>query len=169
MASHPLESSKTVCVALIGLFASLVALNNVLDYGSNFEFVRHVLSMDTTFDGNQLMYRAMTSPTIHHLAYWVIIAFEAACGALCLAAAGLMARGILKTQPDAYARGKATAYLGLTIGFVLWFGGFMVVGAEWFLMWQSDSWNGQDAAFMFSTAILGVLIFLSQAEEKSID
>ena len=73
MASHPLESSKTVCVALIGLFASLVALNNVLDYGSNFEFVRHVLSMDTTFNGNQLMYRAMTSPAIHHFAYWIII------------------------------------------------------------------------------------------------
>lgn len=35
----------------------------------------------------------------------------------------------------------------------------MVVGGEWFLMWQSHQWNGQEAAFKFYMAILGVLIF----------
>lgn len=168
MALHPVQASKTVCVALIGCFASLVALNNVLDYGSNFEFVRHVLSMDTTFEGNQLMYRAMTAPGIHHAAYWFIIALEAVCGIASLAAAVFMARGTLGANAATYLRGKSLAYLSLTIGFVLWFGGFMVVGAEWFLMWQSDAWNGQDAAFMFSISILGVLIYLSQSEELAI-
>ena len=30
-------------------------LDNLIDYGSNYEFVKHVLSMDTTFPGNKLM------------------------------------------------------------------------------------------------------------------
>jgi len=169
VAVHPVQASKTVCVALIGCFAGLVALNNILDYGSNFEFVSHVLSMDTTFEGNQLMYRAMTTPGIHHVAYWFIITLEAVCGIACLIAAMFMARGTMSGDPGIYRRGKSLAYLGLTLGFLLWFGGFMVVGAEWFLMWQSDAWNGQDAAFMFSTSILGVLIYLSQSEELAID
>jgi predicted small integral membrane protein len=38
-----------------------------------------------------------------------------------------------------------------------WFVAFLCVGAEWFLMWQSKSWNGQEAAFrMF--AVEGVVL-----------
>ena len=47
------------------------------------------------------------------------------------------------------------------LGFVVWFFGFMVVGGEWFAMWQSKDWNGQEAAFRFYMAVLGVLIFVS--------
>jgi len=43
--------SKTVMVGSLGVFGLLVALNNITDYGSNYAFVRHVLSMDTTFPG----------------------------------------------------------------------------------------------------------------------
>jgi predicted small integral membrane protein len=41
---------------------------------------------------------------------------------------------------------------------------FLEVGAEWFLMWQSATWNGQQEAFrMF--AVLGiVLLLLLQAD-----
>ena len=44
--------SKLVMVAGLALFALLVALDNVADYGSNEAFVRHVLAMDTTFPQN---------------------------------------------------------------------------------------------------------------------
>jgi predicted small integral membrane protein len=37
----------------------------------------------------------------------------------------------------------------------------MVVAGEWFAMWQSAAWNGQEAAFRFYVAVLGVLIFVS--------
>jgi predicted small integral membrane protein len=40
----------------------------------------------------------------------------------------------------------------------VWFFGFMVVGGEWFSMWQSPTWNGQEAAFRFYMTILAVLI-----------
>src|SRR5476651_2550336 len=71
---------KTVMVASTALFALLVTLNNLVDYGSNYEFVRHTLSMDTTFPGNALMGRAMTSPAIWTVAYWLIILTEASVG-----------------------------------------------------------------------------------------
>ena len=153
--------SQTACVGLIGVFACLVSLNNILDYQSNFEFVKHVLSMDTTFEGNKLMNRAIKSSYLHHTAYAVIIFLEAAIGLINVVAAGLMIAAIYARDSMRFTRAKGVAIVGLTIGFILWFGGFMIIGAEWFLMWQSQSWNGQTAAFRFSSIILGSLIFLS--------
>ena len=69
---------KTSMVASIALFSLLVAFDNLVDYDSNYEFVRHTLSMDTTFPGNALRGRAITSPIVWNAAYWVIILVEAA-------------------------------------------------------------------------------------------
>ena len=49
----------------------------------------------------------------------------------------------------------------MTIGFGLWFVGFTVIAGEYFAMWQSKVWNGQETAFRVATEILGVLIFVS--------
>ena len=40
----------------------------------------------------------------------------------------------------------------------------MVVGGEWFAMWQSEDWNGQQAAFRFYLTVLAVLIFVNQPD-----
>ena len=50
------------------------------------------------------------------------------------------------------------------LAFLVWFFGFMVVAGEWFAMWQSQTWNGQEAAFRFYMAVLGVLIFVNQPD-----
>ena len=47
------------------------------------------------------------------------------------------------------------------LAFLLWFLGFMVVAGEWFAMWQSQTWNGQEPAFRFYLTVLAVLIFVS--------
>jgi predicted small integral membrane protein len=155
--------AKIVLTLALAAFATLVAFNNITDYGSNFAFVKHVLSMDTTFPGNAAMYRAITTPWLWHGAYWLIIAGEAL-------TAVLLARGALalwrarRAAAIDFNRAKKSAIVGLTLGFVVWFFGFMVIGGEWFLMWQSHQWNGQEAAFKFYMAILGVLIFLNQPD-----
>ena len=56
---------------------------------------------------------------------------------------------------------KAYVVAGATLAFLVWFFGFMVVAGEWFAMWQSQTWNGQEAAFRFYMAVLGVLIFVA--------
>ena len=49
--------AKVTMVGSLAAYAFIVAYNNVVDYGSNYQFVRHVLSMDTTFPDNALMHR----------------------------------------------------------------------------------------------------------------
>jgi predicted small integral membrane protein len=61
-------------------------------------------------------------------------------------------------------RAKAYAIAGALAAFLVWFFGFMVVAAEWFAMWQSQSWNGIESAFRFSMIVLAVLIFLNQPD-----
>ena len=49
---------------LIGLFSLLVGVDNIIDYGTNYAFVQHVMSMDTVFPNSTLTWRAITSPAL---------------------------------------------------------------------------------------------------------
>lgn len=68
--------SKIILVWAIALFASLVGLDNIVDYASDYKFVSHVMEMDTTFPENRLMWRAIDSPFIQNAAYILIITIE---------------------------------------------------------------------------------------------
>ena len=71
------------------------------------------------------------------------------------------ARGRRLFQP-----GKRLVHVGAGLGFLVWFFGFMVVGGEWFQMWQSRQWNGQQPAFRFYMTVLAVLIFVNQPDAE---
>lgn len=151
--------AKVALVAAVAAYALIVAYDNIVDYGSNHDFVRHVLSMDTTFPNNALMHRAITDPRAWTLVYAVIIAVEALTGLLLvLGALALLSQ--LSSPAVAFNRAKVWAVAGLTVGFGLWFFGFLAVAGEYFAMWQSQTWNGQQAAFRVTAVILGVLIFV---------
>ena len=156
---------KTAMVASCALFALLVAYDNLVDYGSNYTFVRHTLSMDTTFPDNALKGRAITSPTLWAIAYWLIILAEAATG-LMLAYGALRLGLALRAPAAVFAAAKPYVVIGVGLGFLLWFTGFAVVGGEWFAMWQSKEWNGVPSAFRFYITLLGVAIFLMQRDEE---
>lgn len=151
-----------LCLALAA-FAFLVSFNNLTDYGSNLAFVQHVLAMDTTFPGNALRYRAISDEWLWHAAYWMIIGGEVLTFVLLLAGTWTLwqARYASGTGFDA---AKIRVLTGCGVGFMVWFSGFMVIGGEWFVMWQSPQWNGQQAAFRFYMAILGVMIFVNQPD-----
>ena len=153
---------KTTMVASLALFALLTAYNNVADYGSNYAFVRHTLTMDTTFPDNALKGRAITSPVAWTLAYWVIILTEAVVGIVLAFAAWRLARRL--RHAASFNAAKAYVVIGVGLGFLLWFTGFIVLGGEWFLMWQSKQFNGQEAAFRFYMTLLAVGIFVSLLE-----
>ena len=154
---------KTAMVASTALFALLVACGNLTDYPSNYAFVRHTLSMDTTFPGNALTWRAITNPTVWTLSYWLIILAEAAIG-LVLAIATVRLAVSLRSRAASFNAAKQYVVIGVGLGFLLWFTGFTVVGGEWFAMWQSKEWNGQPAAFRFYMTLLAVVIFVSQPD-----
>ena len=77
-----LRLAKAAMVAALAAFALIVAYNNVVDYDSNYQFVRHVLSMDTIFPDSVLRSRAIDNETVWRAAYALIIAAEAAAGVL---------------------------------------------------------------------------------------
>jgi len=155
------RAAQALFVLWIGAFAALVALNNIVDYGTNLRFVQHVFSMDTTFADSKLRRRAIRWPAVHHFAYCAIIAAEALAAGLCVWGAGVLF-GALDLSADAFHEAKTAAFVGLALGFSIWFGGFMTVGGQWFASWQSKEWNGREAAFMFYTPIAIVFLILMQ-------
>src|SRR5262245_99571 len=105
------------------------------------------------------MYRATTNENSWRIAYALIIAMEGST-ALLLVVGALVLLTRLGAPAEAFNRSKVWAVAGLTVGFGLWFFGFMVIAGEYFAMWQSKVWNGQDAAFRIAMVPLGMLIFV---------
>ena len=56
---------------------------------------------------------------------------------------------------NGFMRAKTPAVVGLTLGLLLYMVGFVTIGGEWFAMWQSATWNGQQKAFEFTAMIVG--------------
>ena len=159
---------QTMGVAAIGLLTALACLNNLMDYNSNFALVQHVLSMDTTFPEGTLRWRAVTSPAVHHAAYWLIIATEGVAGALCLAGVYKMISA-RNASAEIFRESKNVALWGLGIALALYLIGFMVIGAEWFAMWQSQRWDGRQPAFRILMCIGLVILILLHEDNRIVD
>lgn len=78
-----LRAIKSLLVFGVAIFYSLVVFNNITDHGSNYEFVHHVMTMDSTFPGNRGMWRAINAPLLHTVFYLSIILWEAIAMLLC--------------------------------------------------------------------------------------
>jgi predicted small integral membrane protein len=158
---------KILGTASMGLLLGLFAFENLTDYNVNFQFVRHVLSMDTIFPDSAIQYRAITAPWAHHLAYALIIATEVVASAATWLGAWRMWKE--RHAPIvAFVQARRAAVFGLALGCALYFVGFMVVGGEWFGMWMSSQWNGIPSAFRFLVCLGGMLAFLGVREDDSL-
>lgn len=169
-----LRLCKIVLVASAAVFLFIVVLNNtVFDYASNYAFVYHVLAMDSLFSGESQSWRAFRDPTpddgswwFYHVAYASIILWEAIAGLLC--AAGAWKLWNTRFAPaSVFQTAKSLAALGLVISMLQWFFAFITVGGEWFLMWQSSTWNGQNAAFRMFACLGLMLLFLMQRDDEA--
>jgi len=155
--------TKLLLLAAIALYYTFVVFDNLTDFNSNYEFVRHVLLMDSTFPGNHGIWRAIHSPGLHLVFYWMIIAWESVSTVLMWWGVADLFHA-LRQPASLFNLKKRVAVIALTVSLLMWLVAFLEVGGEWFLMWQSATWNGQQEAFrMF--AVLGiVLIVLLQAD-----
>jgi predicted small integral membrane protein len=158
-----LRIAKMLMVFAVAGFYSFVVLNNTTDYDSNYQFVRHVLMMDSTFPANRGMWRALNSPAWHTFFYVSIIAWETITMILCWWGGLNLARALPGTA-IAFNHAKRVAVAALTCALLMWLVAFLSVGGEWFLMWQSKSWNGQDAAFRTFTVVGIVLLLVAQPD-----
>jgi predicted small integral membrane protein len=158
-----LRTIKSALVFGVAIFYSFVVFNNVTDYNSNYQFERHVMMMDSTFPGNHLMWRAINTPLWHTAFYVSIIAWETLTMILCWWGGLLMVRALRGTV-SAFNHAKRVSLVALALSLTMWLVVFLSVGGEWFLMWQSKSWNGQEAAFRMFTVVGIVLLVVAQPE-----
>jgi predicted small integral membrane protein len=156
--------AKIICVLTLAVYVALVAFDNLSDYGTNFAFVTQVLDMDDVPPGSHLRWRAITLPLLHHASYLLIIATEIIIASLAALGALAMAQK-LRASGLAFHQAKRWAIAGLTLGFLLYEGGFIAIGGEWFGMWQARNFDAVGSAFRVGMAMLGTLIFVSLKDE----
>ncbi|NGN63094.1 DUF2165 domain-containing protein [Streptomyces sp. A7024] len=161
-----LPAAAAALTGALALYITLVAFGNITDFDSNQQFVQHVLAMDTTFKDDDLMWRAIGSRTVRNVAYIGIIVWEVLTAIVLIAATGwwigALRRGV-------YERARRAATLGLVMLMLLFGVGFIAIGGEWFAMWQSEKWNGLEAAsrnFMLAGVTL-LLIHLPSRHWRS--
>jgi len=158
-----MRAAKVLLLAGIALFYTLVVFNNLTDFDSNYQFVRHVLMMDTTFPGNHGLWRALPWPWLQLAFYGGIILWE-------IATTVLLWWGVVRLMrarnlsAGAFNAAKGVAVMALALSMSMWLVAFLDVGGEWFLMWQSHTWNGQEAAFRMFAAVGLVLLILLQPD-----
>jgi predicted small integral membrane protein len=151
-----IRASKALLLLALAFYYTLLVFNNTNDYNSNLTFVKHVLEMDTTFPGNHGMWRAVHSPAIDMVFFVTIVIWESAIGIL-LWFAGIRMLSHLRSSVLSFNAAKELAVVGLTLSLLMWLTAFLSVGSEWFLMWQSKQWSGQQVAdHMF--AVVGIIL-----------
>jgi predicted small integral membrane protein len=138
----------------------LITIGNIHDPDANLKFVQHILSMDTVTRDSAMVSHGVMIPLIWRVGFWSIVLGEAL-------TAALFAWGVVellharKYKARAFHQAKRFVYAGAGCAFLIWFVGFTAVGGEWFAMWQSQIWNGQQAAFRTFASILLVSIFIA--------
>lgn len=157
--------SKIFLMAYISFFGLLVMYSNFTDYASNYEYVGHILSMDTTQVNPSIRYRAIESPMMHHRIYWLIITMEVTYTAFCL----LGTYQLFRKRNDSAATfhdAKKFSIIGLLIAIFIYYVCLQVVGVEWFDMDTSQTWNAKDWARHIVDFILPLMIFITLKTER---
>jgi predicted small integral membrane protein len=142
----------------------LVCLNNISDYHANFQFVSNVSGMEDVFSREKNGWRALTKPFLQHFLYCLIISWEILITVLIFLGVGRMVR-TYRSTPLVFRNSGRALRTGFFLGVILWFTVFVTVGGEWFLMWQSKTWNGQPTAFMLAICFLLFLIFQNREDD----
>lgn len=153
-----LRAVVAVLAAITAVQMALIAFGNITDYETNHQFVVHVLAMDTTFQSPNMMWRAITSPALVTIVYVAIIVWETVAALVLIAATVAWVRAFAGRGPVAAARRLSS--IGWLMWLALFAGGFVAIGGEYFQMWQSQDWNGLDAA-MRNVIIAGVALILN--------
>ena len=155
---------KILFTCAAGLYVSLVCLNNVIDYRSNFRFVSMVAKMEDTFSLQRNGWRSVNNVFLHHLFFVVIIAWEVVI-AVCLFIGAAKMVGRFRSTAADFKIAKSFATYGFSLGVLLWFAVFIAIGGEWFLMWQSKTWNAQNTAFLLTACFLLFLLHHNQHDD----
>jgi predicted small integral membrane protein len=155
---------KITLVVFVGLTGFLFVAGNIANWDAGLGAVGYVLSME----GHELygshIFPPVTNPTLVTIAYLVILAGEFLVGALCFKGAWDL-WSARNGSAEVFNASKTFAVLGTGMAMVVWFGGFVVIGAVLFQMWQTQIGAGSfhDASIFAAFGGL-VLLFVSRQD-----
>lgn len=155
---------KAIVVGTIALFFTLIAFNNIIDFESNRIFIVRVLTLDT-IQNDAIAWRAIHNPHFQLVIYWLFILWEMFTACLCWVGAYRLLR-YRNADPQAFARIKLLALVGLLCGFLQYMVGFVDIGSEWFYLWQSELREVQTKAILFSLLIMACAIFVASSTNE---
>ncbi len=158
--------SRRMAVAALatitGFYYLFVAFTNCVDTDTNRNGVAAVLSMKATIHHPGTDWRAITNGNVALVAYILVVIWEFLIAFVLLAAGGVWGR-VLTGRPRRLRAGLDVAVklssLGWTMAVLLFAGGFLTVGGEWFRMWANDDVNASSAALQnFLIAGVGLIL-----------
>ena len=152
---------KILFNSAVGMYISLVCFNNIFSYNANFQFVSVIATMGDTFSKETNGWRSVSNVGVHHLLYITIIGWEIIIATLLWLGVYKMIKAY-RENAESFLQAKKFGAWGLSLGVLLWFTVFIAVGGEWFLMWQSKTWNALPTAFFLTICFLLFLIFHNQ-------
>jgi len=157
---------------ITGFYYLFVAITNCTDTETNRRGVAAVFSMESTIHSSGTDWRAIGDDNVALVAYILIVIWELLIAVVLLAATAVWFRtlaGRLR-RPQAVAdaaaklsrlRWTATklSSLGWTMAVLLFAGGFLTVGGEWFRMWANEDVDATSAALQnFLIAAVGLIL-----------
>jgi len=159
---------KSILTAIMGLFALVVAGNNIVNLEQSHSAVTYVIGMS----GNEIYPNALL-PSFGESMGWVLLTLiclsEITVGIACLAAAARLFHA--RRDNAEFAKILPMAKLAVAGTVFVWFGLFWLGGVALYVMWQSPV-GAESAASAFRIAAIGffLLIYLgtSQSDEQRI-
>ena len=158
--SKIIRLSKATLMLFISFFGLLVMYSNFTDYASNYESISNILSMESTGDDGRYSYRAVTSHMLHHRIYWLVITLEVIYTIFFMIGTCYLYKN-MNGSAEEFHEAKKPAIIGLLIALLLYYGGFQVIGVEWFNMDRSHAWSYKDWTRHIVDFILPLLIYIA--------
>ena len=150
-------------VLMVASYYLVVGFDNITNptnpNASNWPFVEGVLSGDGVPADSGFEWRFIDATWFHVISYIGIITMETVTGVVLLIA-GILGLRRAGSAP-AWAHAQRWTYVGGILGLTVFMFGFMVIGGNWFVMYQNSKYNGLDPASQNIVFTLGMLILVT--------
>ncbi|GAB2690179.1 DUF2165 domain-containing protein [Nocardia thraciensis] len=140
------DTAVAVLATITGLYYLIVAVTNCLDTDTNRRGVTAVLSMRSTTHHPAVDWHAVTNPTVVWIAYIGVVIWEFLTAFVLLAGAVAGWRALLGRRGATADTAAKLSSLGWVLAVLLFAGGFLTIGGEWFRMWANKEVNASSAA-----------------------
>ena len=156
--------TKIVAAGFIGAIGLLFFLNNLFNLETAYSVVAFVIS-GTEQPYYKIMGPVVTSDWLTWLALFMIMAGELAVGFFGFLGAFRMIQQ-RSASADAFQSSKYYAIFAGTVGMLVWYGFFVILGEAYFNMWQTETGMGSvEGAFRYGS-ICAVLMFYISARNE---